>query len=105
MVSLSFGSFMFFFIFLTIKDTIVHTDDQVDLSYEVEQMEVLDGVPSNERDSKNSASTHNSKNDDPSDDNGTFQNLESENFQDDATDFFTTKKRLLTLTKQKDYIF
>lgn len=55
MVSLSFGSFMFFFIFLTIKDTIVHTDDQgmyffpifntffiiqfiVDLSYEVEQM-------------------------------------------------------------------
>ncbi|XP_049396409.1 uncharacterized protein LOC125860483 [Solanum stenotomum] len=61
MVSLSFSSFMFvmlLFIFLTIKDTIVHTDDQVKqivheaendnartLSHLSVDMEVLDGVP------------------------------------------------------------
>ncbi|WMV21668.1 hypothetical protein MTR67_015053 [Solanum verrucosum] len=68
MVSLSFSSFMFvmlLFIFLTIKDTIVHTDDQVVLPYAAKQIvheaeidnirdlrshlsvkkEVLDGVP------------------------------------------------------------
>ncbi|XP_027771289.1 uncharacterized protein LOC107014014 isoform X2 [Solanum pennellii] len=100
MVSLSFSSFMLFmllFIFLTIKDTIVHTDDQVkQMVHEAEndnaRMSHLSVEKGNERDSMNSASTHNSKNDDQSDDNGSFQNLESEKFQDDATDFFTTNK-------------
>ncbi|XP_015069363.1 uncharacterized protein LOC107014007 isoform X2 [Solanum pennellii] len=153
MVSLSFSSFMLvmlLFIFLTIKDTIAHTDDQAkqivheaenynasDLkSYLSVKKQVLESVPAaaefrlggrkmmieikkdmkevkkgessgnynrplghdsrknlhyqgNDSDSMNSASTHNSKNDDQSDDNGSFQKIESEKFVDDTTELFT----------------
>lgn len=37
----------------------------------------------------NSASTHNLKNDDQSDDNGSFQKIESEKLVDDMTELFT----------------
>uniref|UniRef100_A0A3Q7GGB8 Uncharacterized protein n=1 Tax=Solanum lycopersicum TaxID=4081 RepID=A0A3Q7GGB8_SOLLC len=179
MVSLSFSSFMLvmlLFIFLTIKDTIAHTDDQAkqivheaenynasDLkSYLSVKKKVLESVPAaaafrlggrkmmiertkdmkevkkgessgaasasvhsvgnlnyrkgqgklremsgnynrplghdsrknlhyqgNESDSMNSASTHNLKNDDQSDDNGSFQKIESEKLVDDMTELFT----------------
>ncbi|KAH0703445.1 uncharacterized protein [Solanum tuberosum] len=55
----------------------------------------------NERDSMNLASTHNSKNDDQSDDNGSFENLGSENFQDDATEFFTMNKDYVGRPRRK----
>uniref|UniRef100_M1C9Y5 Uncharacterized protein n=1 Tax=Solanum tuberosum TaxID=4113 RepID=M1C9Y5_SOLTU len=120
MVSLSFSSFMLvmlLFIFLTIKDTIAHTDDQAKQIVHEAEIDIIRDLRSHlsvkkgdERENSmiNPESRLNSKNsstklvstDDQFDDNGSFQKLESEKLVDDSTEFFTMMNKDYVGVKQ-----